>query len=308
MDRVRQFIGEQRGDAKKYAAKVGISTGALSQYLSGKRNPGTNFYMRVAEKEGVNLNWLLKGDGPRYRQDLMGYEQVLRDLADQLRQPKGGRRERDSEKMVDAVTQGALLALIEGRRPVRSRVPILGKVPAGRPGDGGQRWSEYDAPDFLEQTFAVNDPDLIALKVDGTSQWPLLYPGDFILVSPNVAWDLGDLVVVEIDDYEENFLIKRLGRTEKGKVILHSDNFIAYSPIRESVDRVNVRGRVLHIHRTPSRHQADSRKFGTPGLMEFYRDPGMREIFELLPKLDEGHRIAIIEMIKSLSRTEGKEL
>ena len=140
---------------------------------------------KMAEKDGVDLHWLITGKGPKY-----------------------------VEK--------------EGFKTFR-RIPILGKVPAGP--SGGEHWSEYDAKDLLTVAVPADDPDVIALQVQGESMYPTLYDGDHVLMSPNSTWNEGDVVVAEVADVPEEFVIKRLGRMDDDDgVMLVSDNFLRYPP------------------------------------------------------------------------------
>lgn len=290
-----EIIGEGRGRKKLFADELELSQASISQYLSGKITPPVKTVIRFAEIDNISLDWLLTGRGFKYRL---------------LQEKRGIRHAEDgtvSVPLLDDEGNALSRVSLEPNEGAPTRIPILGKVPAGKPGDGGRRWSQYDAPDFIERHLSSDDPDLIALAVSGESMFPTLYPDDHVIVSPNAAWDAGDMVVVEIDDYNEDYLVKRLGPTVGDRVMLFSDNWICYEPMEVEVDRTNVRGRVLGIYRTPSRRQ-DPQMYGDAGIVEYHRDPAVQKIIELLPTLDEGHRQAIIEMIRSLNKAVGKEL
>lgn len=63
---VRKALGdEERGN---FAARLGISKGALALYERGEREPNTSILIAYYEKYGVNLNWLLTGHGEMFPQ------------------------------------------------------------------------------------------------------------------------------------------------------------------------------------------------------------------------------------------------
>ena len=104
----------------------------------------------------------------------------------------------------------------------------------------------------------ADDPDVIALQVQGESMYPTLFDGDHVLMSPNATWYEGDVVVAEVADGPEEFVIKRLGRMDDDDdgVMLVSDNFLRYPPRLYGKREVAIRGRVLRVIRTPSRREA----------------------------------------------------
>lgn len=44
-----------------------VYKGNLKKYEVGSVVPSTEFYIRLAEVFGINLNWLIIGEGPTYR-------------------------------------------------------------------------------------------------------------------------------------------------------------------------------------------------------------------------------------------------
>ena len=65
----------------------------------------------------------------------------------------------------------------------------------------------------------------VRVRVSGRSMWPLLHPGDELLVAPRQAPDLGAIVVARHPFRANVHLIKRLARLdERGHLILLGDN------------------------------------------------------------------------------------
>ena len=185
-------------------------------------------------------------------------------------------------------------------RPVMScgPIPILGAVPAGHP--GGQRWSEFDAADLLSELIVKDDPDVIALVVDGESMYPTLLPDDKVLMSTNMRFSSGDLVVAETEGATEDYQVKRLGKTTSKEVVLISDNFLQFPPKTFAPKDVQVRGRVFRVVRTPS-----NSVYGVSDeLSEFYRNPMIQETLELLSRLSETAQVAFIESIRTFAKAK----
>jgi SOS-response transcriptional repressor LexA len=154
------------------------------------------------------------------------------------------------------------------------RIPILGRVPAGP--SGGGAWDVYDAPDVYDAFDDGLEPDhTIALRVMGESMFPTLWDGDLVVVSVNgQSWRNGDLVIAEIEEHSEDYLVKRLGQDRGGEITLLSDNFLHYDPLTFPSEKVEIRGSVVRVVRTPTRqspHQPD-----TEPLVEFYQSPHCR--------------------------------
>ena len=256
--RMRELIGKEYGAIKRYAETIGEPRSRLMNYLTDQRVPPIRVLEKMAEKDGVDLHWLITGKGPKY-----------------------------VEK--------------EGFKTFR-RVPILGKVPAGP--SGGEHWSEYDAKDLLTVAVPADDPDVIALQVQGESMYPTLYDGDHVLMSPNSTWNEGDVIVAEVSDSPEEFVIKRLGRSDDDDdgVMLVSDNFLRYPPRIYGKREVAIRGRVLRVIRTPSRREA--RFLGNVEFAEVHRSEYIQQAMMFLPKLSEREQRAVAEHIRVLAERD----
>jgi len=63
-NRIREIIGDK--DQVVFASELGIDNSNLSKYIKGKVKPGTDFYVALANKTNVNLNWLMTGKGEKY--------------------------------------------------------------------------------------------------------------------------------------------------------------------------------------------------------------------------------------------------
>lgn len=266
-DRLREIVGEEWGAVTRYAEKLKIPPQTLNQYLTGRRVPHADILRVLSEVGQLNINWLLTGRGPKYQAEDTGKKK---------------------------------------RTPTRQarRIPILGKIPAGPP--GGQRWSEYDAANLLDDLTGIQDQDIIALKVHGDSMFPTLFDGDLVVMSPHGTPANGDLVVAEIQGSGQDYQVKRLGQATRQETILISDNFLHFPPQSYPATHAQIRGRVIRVIRTPSRRSPH--RHGNEGLMEFYQNETIQQIIARLPELQPRDQEVIIGVIETLwkSREEAR--
>jgi transcriptional regulator with XRE-family HTH domain len=66
VDRMREFLSEMGLRPADISRETGISTSALSLYLSGKRNPSQQALLKLNSIYNINTNWLLTGEGPKF--------------------------------------------------------------------------------------------------------------------------------------------------------------------------------------------------------------------------------------------------
>ncbi|MEW6378632.1 MAG: helix-turn-helix domain-containing protein [bacterium] len=50
------------------AKAIGISQSIISEWISGKKNPRLPALESIAKETGANLNWLILGEGPMFRE------------------------------------------------------------------------------------------------------------------------------------------------------------------------------------------------------------------------------------------------
>ena len=62
-DRIREFAKARFKTQSKFATEVGMAEQAISNLINGRQLPSTETLQRFAAV-GMNVNWLLTGDGP----------------------------------------------------------------------------------------------------------------------------------------------------------------------------------------------------------------------------------------------------
>lgn len=91
-ERLAELIQELGIIKKDFAESIGVSTGNLSDWLSGKTEPSAKPLARISETYKVNLNWLVAGNGPMFLETTIVADQ--RAVYGKKKKPEG-----------DAVTQ-----------------------------------------------------------------------------------------------------------------------------------------------------------------------------------------------------------
>lgn len=265
-DRLGRIADTGWGGKSRLARQLGVPQSTFSNYLSGRARPPFGVLLRIAEVTGVSLDWLVHGSGPMWR---------------------GPSRVSDAG---DAP-------------PSAIRVPVLGRVPAGPP--GGAAWAIYDAPDVYDSFIRDVAPGrTIALRVMGDSMFPTLWEGDLVVtaVGDGNQWHRGDLVVAEIEEFSEDYLVKRLGQETRDQITLISDNFLHYEPLTLPRAQVEIRGVVLRVLRTPPRRAAPPADGAI--LSEFYQSPQMQEILQMLPELSPRALELVVAQVREMRKLE----
>lgn len=238
-DVFRSYLHEKDWTQSRLARESRTPASNLSEIMTGKRKPTLRHLERIAGALGVSVSELLAA---KEREE----------------GPEPGERQGRPRKTGD---RGA---------PLRPRVPVLSRCPAGSP----QTWYEMDyavdAPDACDE-LEGDAPALYAVRVVGDSMNPWMWDGDLAVVDPTQAESArnGDVIVARVEGVTEEYTIKRV-RFENHYVVLIPDN-----PRYESMEypgaRVHIQGlvvRVLHNVSQGRRYDED--------LLEFLQRPEVR--------------------------------
>src|SRR5215813_1541999 len=68
----KEFFTRLRELLKDYkqveiARAIGVSKAMVSGYMTGKKMPGSEKLFKIARLTGISLEWLISGQGPKYR-------------------------------------------------------------------------------------------------------------------------------------------------------------------------------------------------------------------------------------------------
>lgn len=222
---VRRDLGDQERGA--FADRVGISKSTLAFYERGERTPDADVLRTYRDRCGVDMNWLITGDGEPFQAQGDG-RQV---------QYTGGPTDLDQPNFV--------------------RLPIYTEVQASA-GPGAVPVSErannvvaFDRSFLRDQG---GNPDRCSIIfARGTSMKPTI-PDGAVLVVDHDQRDVahGCIYVFNVCD---QLLVKRARWRMDGKLELVSDNKTEDYPVEtfgpEQVDDLRVVGRVVYFCRAP---------------------------------------------------------
>ena len=183
----------------QFTEKFGISANSLDRYKNNERFPDPQFMARLIDA-GVNVNWLLRGEGSMFI--LAPWE-----LGDDIR----------TTKKVQIVDGKPVLVNDFDTTYVRTSVfPILAEIAAGHP---------LDVPDGIEPADTVEVPtryipfgtdNYMAFKINGASMEPQILHGDIVLIKKQITWDGLDGKICAVR-YETGITLKRIHFDEAHK-------------------------------------------------------------------------------------------
>ena len=77
-DRFRKLLEDTNLTATKFAELLNINASAVSHILSGRNRPGFDVLEKIANAfPDLDMNWLLTGEGNRYKGQISKFEQKL---------------------------------------------------------------------------------------------------------------------------------------------------------------------------------------------------------------------------------------
>lgn len=96
MDNLPQRLSLIRGKRTQteFADFLGVNQNYISRYEKGKVKPSFEFLKSIAEKESININWLLTGKGEMFSDDDKSKSDMAREIAE---------LKRDKQKINDAI-------------------------------------------------------------------------------------------------------------------------------------------------------------------------------------------------------------
>jgi len=96
MDNLPKRLSLIRGGRKQkaFADSLGVNQNYISRYEAGKIKPSFEFLKSVAEKENININWLLTGKGEMYLSENKSKSELIKEIAE---------LKRDRQKVNDAI-------------------------------------------------------------------------------------------------------------------------------------------------------------------------------------------------------------
>lgn len=227
-ERIRE-ASELVGGLKALAKATDIPRRTIGNWLIGTR-PKPEGLQKIAEVTGVNLNWLITGDGPKIaKPEMVGVQNLL--------ESQGLREEK--------------LRLISS--PEVAHLPLFDIRASAGPGGfafSGDPQSELTLGLDLLDSLGLRPNGLAMLWARGDSMFPTIPDGSLLLVDVNDTNPRsGQIYVAQLDD---DLFVKRLQNDPSGVTLISDADGPQYPPIRISrnhLKRLHIHGRVVYVMR-----------------------------------------------------------
>lgn len=163
----------------------------------------------------------------------------------------GHRSRRAAYKHVEALERKGYLRMTGDVRGLRLRekawqllgIPILGKIPAGKPASEAEFLGALTPFDLYPQ-----GEGHVALRVAGRSMVRAgIFPNDYVIVRRDVETHSGDIVVAQVDDLHGDATVKRLAERNGELWLEPESDDPSLEPIALNGGRII--GKVVRVHR-----------------------------------------------------------
>lgn len=85
INRLQEIVDESGLDKKSFSEKVGINPGTLSHIFTGRNNPSLEVIIQISNiYNQYSLDWLLKGEGEKYKEDKLKSVEINKSAAVEL--------------------------------------------------------------------------------------------------------------------------------------------------------------------------------------------------------------------------------
>lgn len=183
-DRIQTLMKSMNMKQWEFAEKFGVSKNSVIRYKTNTRLPDPDFLLKLAD-EKVNLNWVLKGEGPML---IPGpWEQDNSIKRNQKYQIVGGRH---------------LLIDENGDTYIRSAVfPILAEISAGTPMEAVADRESRKQIEIPDSYIPMGASNYMAFLVNGESMAPQINNDDIVLIHKTIDWETanGKICAVRVD-------------------------------------------------------------------------------------------------------------
>lgn len=227
-DRLRE-ASELVGGLKALSEKAEVNRRSLGHWLTGVK-PKPEALQRIAEVAGVNLNWLITGDGPKIaKPEMVGVQNLLASQGLQ-------------EERLNLLSSSEV-----------AHLPLFDIRASAGPGGfafSGDPQSELTLGLDLLDSLGLRPNGLAMLWARGDSMFPTIPDGSLLLVDVNDTTPRsGQIYVAQLDD---DLFVKRLQNDPAGVTLISDADGPQYPPIRVSrnhLKRLHIHGRVVYVMR-----------------------------------------------------------
>ena len=201
--------------AKPYCEKYGIKLkkNDLSQYVSGKVEPGQNKLTVLGSALNVNEAWL------------MGYDVPI-----------------NKNYNTDSTSDSTIFEHFDNIKPIRlKKFPMLGEIACGEP-----IWADEDKESYIMADMDIQADFCLTAKGDSMIN-ARINDGDIVFIRQMPMVENGDIAAVIIDN--EATLKRVYYYPEKNKLVLNPEN-PAFEPlvyINEELDTIRILGKAVYF-------------------------------------------------------------
>lgn len=186
----------------EFADKFGVSKNSVIRYKTDERDPDAGFLRKLAD-QNVNINWLLKGEGPMLIPGPWEHDSYIQ------------RNER-----YQIVSGRQLLIDERGDTYIRSSVfPILAEISAGTPTEvfeDKDNRLQVEIPNTYTPRGASN---YMAFMVRGSSMAPQIMNDDIVLILKTTEWDKAENLICAVR-VDGGITLKRVKFDRRGQSLL----------------------------------------------------------------------------------------
>ena len=251
--RIFELLDEAHMEQKQFASILGTTDKTVSAWRTGRSKSYTKYISRIAEALGTTTEYLLTGNGPKYRDKLTAVAGAGSALgaAAMVFPPltalgaaaaagaaiSGAMGTGKSKKLPDT-----LQALDLG---TFHRIPILGRISAGLPLYAEQHIEGYTLTDLN------GGAEYFALRVSGDSMNAArIQDGDILIVRRQDEVENGEVAVVMVGD--EDATVKRFYATESTVTLMPQSTNPAHQPQIYDTAKTPIRiiGKVVKVEIT----------------------------------------------------------
>ena len=209
-DRLLMFFNALGISRSQFSREIEVTQGNVTDWLGRKKasKPSPPAMARINQKFGLNLNWLMTGEGVMFLPDADG-------------NLYGEGRTRSLEEM-----SGSNSVFQHKMNPFDSRIvtlPIYGEISAGTPmfGNDDDPWKYIEIPKAyladLQKTY-------VALRINGDSMAPKILHGDVVVIHERLDVESLDGKICACQTYDGVTLKKLQFDKKKKRIILRPLN------------------------------------------------------------------------------------
>lgn len=201
---------------QKLANDFNVAIGTISMWESDKRDPDSNTIAKLAKYFGVSVDYLL------------GIDNFINEFSE------------ENLNLLEAKASKFLN---------KTRIPVLGTIPAGIPIEAIEEILDYEE---ISQDMAQKG-NFFALKVRGDSMLPTIKDGDVVIVKQQDDCESGQICVVMINGFDAT--LKEIKKDPQGVWVLPHNSNCNFKPTffsNKEVEEIPVRiiGIAVEIRRS----------------------------------------------------------